>query len=152
MGRFPDIQFVLSFQHRPREIVKESSMDTTNMLRVNAHPGSYGGLGNSPQDRQQQRRQKMLAVFDAVENGNLEASKLAFKSLMNFDRTFLADSQFTRLSKALDAGSIYLAQQVVREIKTKLINAAPIGSRPSHNDHPPRFHHTDGLHLIDTQA
>ncbi len=131
-------------------------MESTSMMRVNAHPGSYGGHGSTPQDRQQQRRQKILALFDAVEHGHLDASKLALKVLMNFDHALSTDAQFVRLSKALDAGSVYVAQQVVREIKTKFINATPLVAHAAHAmpaSHPPsRPHQPDGIHFVDTRA
>ena len=136
-------------------------MESTSMMRVNAHPGSYGGHGSTPQDRQQQRRQKILALFDAVEHGHLDASKLALKVLMNFDHALSTDAQFVRLSKALDAGSVYLAQQIVREIKARLINATPLvthmaqaahAAHTVHAPHPLRPHLPDDTHLVDTQA
>ena len=127
-------------------------MEPTSMMRVNAHPGSYGGHGSTPQDRQHQRRQKMLALFDAVEHGQLEASKHALKMLMNFDHALSTDAQFVRLSKALDAGSVYLAQQVVRDIKAKLINATPLTAHAAHVPHLPKPHTPDGMHFVDTQA
>ena len=128
-------------------------METTSMMRVNAHPGSYGGQGGTPQDRQQHRRQKILALFDAVEHGQLEASKLALKMLMNFDHALSTDAQFVRLSKALDAGSVYVAQQVVREMKTKFVNALPLSAHAVPVPHPPsRPHQPDGMHFVDTRA
>jgi hypothetical protein len=139
-------------------ILKELSMEPTSMMRVNAHPGSYGGHGSAPQDRQHQRRQKKLALIDAVEHGHLEASKHALKMLMNFDQSLSTDAQFVRLSKALDAGSVYLAQQIVREIKAKLIKALPLATHTAHaahivhTPHPQRPYLSDGTHLVDTQA
>jgi hypothetical protein len=128
-------------------------MDTASMMRVNAHPGSYGGHGSTPQDRQQQRRQKILALFDAVEHGHLDAAKHAFKVLMNFDHAISTDAHFVRLSKALDAAGVYLAQQIVREIKTKFINATPLGAHAVHVINPPsRPHQPDGMHFVDTRA
>ena len=67
-----------------------------------------------------------------------------------------SDVQFVRLSKALDAGSVYVAQQVVREIKTKFINATPLVGHAAHAmpaSHPPsRPHQPDGMHFVDTRA
>ena len=127
-------------------------MEPANMMRVNAHPGSYGGHGNTPQDRQQQRRQKILALFDAVEHGHLDAAKQAFKVLMNVDHALSTDAHFMRLSKALDAGGVHLAQQIVRDIKTKFINATPLAANAVHVQHPPKPHTPDGMHFVDTQA
>jgi hypothetical protein len=127
-------------------------METASMMRVNAHPGSYGGHGSTPQDRQQQRRQKILALFDAVEHGHLDAAKHAFKVLMNFDHALSTDAHFVRLSRALDAVGLYLAQQIVREIKAKLINATPLATHAAHVPHPPKPHTPDGIHFVDTRA
>jgi hypothetical protein len=138
--------------------LKEFYMEPTSMMRVNAHPSSYGGRGSTQQDRQHQRRQKKLALFDAIEQGHLEASKHALKLLMNFDQTLSVDAQFVRLSKALDAGSLYLSQQIVREIKTKLINPTALATHTTqalqtvHTPHPLRPYLPDGTHLVDTQA
>jgi hypothetical protein len=127
-------------------------METANMMRISPHHGGYGGHGSTPQDRQQQRRQKILALFDAVEHGHLDAAKLALKVLMNFDHAFTTDAQFVRLSKALDAGGVYLAQQIVRDIKAKWINATPLAAHAAHVPHPPKPHTPDGMHFVDTQA
>ena len=127
-------------------------METANMMRISPHHGGYGGHGSTPQDRQQQRRQKTLALFEAVEHGHLDHAKLALKVLMNFDHTLTTDTQFVRLSKALDAGGVYLAQQIVREIKAKSINATPLVAHAAHASHPSKPHTPDGMHFVDTQA
>ncbi len=127
-------------------------METANMMRISPHHGGYGGHGSTPQDRQQQRRQKILALFEAVEHGHLDAAKLVLKVLMNFDHALTTDAQFVRLSKALEAGGVYLAQQIVREIKAKFINATPLAVHAAHAPHPPKPHTPDGMHFVDTQA
>lgn len=127
-------------------------METANMMRISPHHGGYGGHGSTPQDRQQQRRQKILALFDAVEHGHLDVAKLALKVLMNFDHALSTDVQFVRLSKALEASGVYLAQQIVRDIKAKFINATPLAPHAAHVSHPPKPHTPDGMHFVDTQA
>jgi hypothetical protein len=127
-------------------------METANMMRISPHHGGYGGHGSTPQDRQQQRRQKMLALFDAVEHGHLDVAKLALKVLMNFDHSLTTDAQFVRLSKAFEAGSVYVAQQIVRDIKTKIINATPLATHAMHVLHPTQPRTPDGMHFVDTQA
>jgi hypothetical protein len=127
-------------------------METANMMRISPHHGGYGGHGSTPQDRQQQRRQKILALFEAVEHGHLDAAKLSLKVLMNFDHALTTDAQFVRLSKALDAGGVYLAQQIVSEIKAKFVNATPLAAHAAHAPQPPKPHTPDGMHFVDTQA
>ncbi len=127
-------------------------METANMMRISPHHGGYGGHGSTPQDRQQQRRQKILALFEAVEHGHLDAAKPALKVLMNFDHALTTDAQFVRLSKALDAGGVYLAQQIVRDIKAKFINAPPLTAHAVHAPHSPKPYTPDGMHFVDTRA
>ena len=127
-------------------------MDTANMMRVNARSGGYAGHGGAPHDRQQTRRQKILALFEAVESGNLEAAKIAFKVLTNFDRSILSETAFARLSQTLEAGSVYVAQQIVRDMKIKLVNAHPIAARSNASSAPNHPVGSDGLHLIDLRA
>jgi hypothetical protein len=127
-------------------------METANMMRISPHHGGYGGHGSTLQDRQQQRRKKIAALFEAVEHGHLDAAKLALKVLMNFDHALTTDAQFVRLSKALDAGGVYLAQQIVRDIKAKFINATPLAAHTAHAPHPPKLHTPDGMHFVDMRA
>lgn len=127
-------------------------MDSVNMMRISPHHGGYGGHGSAPQDRHHQRRFKIAALFDAIERGQLDVAKQAFKILMNFDHTLSTDAQFVRLSKALDAGGVSLAQQIVRDIKAKFISATPLAAHAVHVRHPSKPHTPDGMHFVDTQA
>jgi hypothetical protein len=127
-------------------------MEKANIFRLSGRPSAYSGSGNMPQNRQHQRRQKIGELFDAVEHGNLEASTLALKTLMNFDQSLATDAHFVRLSKALEAGGTYLAQQLVREIKTKFINATPLLVHAPKIEPTMRPHHTEGMHFVDTRA
>jgi hypothetical protein len=127
-------------------------MDTDNMMRVNARSGSFAGHGNSPNDKQQHSRQKVQALLEAISSGDLENSRHAFQALVNFDVATLADPQFLRISKFLDASSIYLAQQVVKEIKASLLNAQPLRSTPKPQIAQFPALRLDGLHLVDLRA
>ena len=127
-------------------------METTSMMRVNPYPGSYGGHSNAQQDRQQQRRQKILALFDALEHGHLDAAKQALKILMNFDHAISTDAHFVHLSKALNASNMYIAQQIMRDIKTKFINATPLIGNTVQMTNSAKPHVPDGMHFVDTQA
>ncbi len=127
-------------------------MDTTNMMRVNGRSGSFAGHGNSPNDKQQQHRQKVQALFEAIGSGNLEASRYAFQALVSFDPATLNDLQFLRISKFLDASSINLAQQVVKEIKATWINAQPLRSKPKPQKAQSPSLRLDGLHVVDVRA
>ena len=121
------------------------------MMRVNARSGSFAGQGNAQQDRQQQHRQKVYALFDAIDSENLEASKQAFQALINFEPRTSANPQFDRLSKLLNAGSIYLAQQLIKDIKSSWINAQPLNPLQQQKS-PTLTKRIYGLHIVDVRA
>jgi predicted transcriptional regulator len=126
-------------------------METANMMRVNARSGSFAGNGSAFHDKQQQHRQKMLALFEAINSANLDAASHAFQALVNFDVTTMANPHFARLSKLLEAGSIYLAQQLVKEIKSALVNAQPLQAKQTTYPPAPKLK-VDGLHIVDLRA
>ena len=127
-------------------------MDTANMMRVNARSNGYSGNSSTPHDKQQQHRQKVQALFEAIGSGNLDASRHAFRALVNFDSATLNDPQFLRISKFLDASSIYLAQQVVKEIKASWLNVQPLRSTPKPQKAQSPALRLDGLHVVDLRA
>jgi hypothetical protein len=127
-------------------------MDTANTMRVNARSNGYSGNSSTPHDKQQQNRQKVQALFEAIGSGNLETSRHAFQALVNFDPATLNDPQFLRISKFLDASSIYLAQQVVKEIKASWIKAQPLRSKPKPQKAQSPALRLDGLHVVDVRA
>lgn len=126
-------------------------METANMMRVNARSGNFAGNGSAFHDKQQQHRQKVLALFEAINSGNLDAARHAFQALVNFDATTIADPQFARLVKFLEAGSIYLAQQLVKEIKSAWINAQPLRPTQGRKSQATSIR-LDGLHVVDVRA
>ena len=127
-------------------------MDTANRMRVNARSNGYSGNSSTPHDKQQQHRQKVQALFEAIGSGNLETSRHAFQALVNFDSATANDPQFLRISRFLDASSIYLAQQVVKEIKASWIHAQPLRSTPKPQKAQSPALRLDGLHVVDLRA
>lgn len=127
-------------------------MDTANMMRVNARSNGYSGNSNTPSNKQQQHRQKVQALFEAIGSGNLETSRQAFRALVNFDPAAANDPHFLRISKFLDASSIYLAQQVVKEINASWIIAQPLRSTPKPKKAQSPSLSLDGLHVVDLRA
>ena len=66
-------------------------MDTSFALRIDAN-GKHWGANNSPQgDKQQRRRQKLQALLQSLKAGELDAARLAFTALVNFDLTVSSD-------------------------------------------------------------
>lgn len=126
-------------------------MESSNMMRVNARSENYSGRGNLPQDRKKQQRQKIMVLLEAISGANLEAARHALEVLQNFDPSISMDPAYARLSKLLEAGNIYLVQQLAKEIRANFVNALPL--------HPPKPQaiqsakfKPDGLHLIDLRA
>jgi hypothetical protein len=126
-------------------------METANMMRVNARSGSFAGHGSSPHDKQQQHRQKVSALLEAISSGNLEAARHALQSLVNFDANTLTDTKFAKLSKLLQAGSIYLAQQWAQDFKSEWVNAQPLRQLQGPKSQAPTIR-LDGLHVVDVRA
>ena len=126
-------------------------METANMMRVIARTGSFAGHGSSPHDKQQQHRQKVYALLEAISSGNLEAARHALQALINFDANTLADAQFAKLSKLLQAGSIYLAQKWDHDFKSAWVNAQPLSQLQGQKSQAPTIR-LDGLHLVDVRA
>ena len=126
-------------------------METANMMWVNARSGSCAGQGGASHDKQQQHRQKVLALFEAINSGNLDAARHAFQALVNFDATTIANPQFARLAKFLEAGSIYLAQRLTKEIKSAWVNSQPLQAKQAAHTQTPALR-LDGLHMVDLRA
>lgn len=103
-------------------------METAHMMPVKARSACYLGYGISPHYKQQ-HDQKESALFEAINNENLPAAREVFESLVNLDGYALVDAQWGRLSIFLEAGNIYLAQQLVQEIKSVWVNSQPLSPR-----------------------
>ena len=126
-------------------------MEAANMMRVNARSGNFAGNGSAFHDKQQQHRQKLLALFEAINSANLDAARQAFQALVNIDASITANPQFARLLKLLEAGSLYLAQQLVKEIKSALVNAQPLQAKQTAYS-PTSTLKSGGLHIVDLRA
>jgi hypothetical protein len=94
-------------------------MDTSFALRIDANGKHWGG-NNSPQgDKQQRRRQKLQALLQSLKAGDLDAARLAFTSLINFDPTVSADPYLNKLGAALQSSNLYAAQHFGLELQNR---------------------------------
>jgi hypothetical protein len=126
-------------------------MDNSDISRINARPGNYPGNGQSPNGRQQQRRQKILALFDAVNSANKDAAQYALQSWINFEPGMLSDPHFARLSNLLKDGNIYPAQQLVKEIGSQWLNQSAAHGHAAQAFKLPQ-RRVDGLSFFDVIA
>ena len=94
-------------------------MDTSFALRIDANGKHWGG-NNSPQgDKQQRRRQKLQALLQSLKAGELDAARLAFTALVNFDPTVSSDPYLSKLGAALQSSNLYAAQHYALEIQNR---------------------------------
>ena len=94
-------------------------MDTSFALRIDANGKHWGG-NNSPQgDKQQRRRQKLQALLQSLKAGELDAARLAFTALVNFDPTVSADPYLNKLGAALQSSNLYAAQHFGLELQNR---------------------------------
>jgi len=117
-------------------------MDTSFSLRIDANARQWGG-NNSPQgDRQNRRRHKLQALLQALKAGELDAARLAFASLMNFDPSISADPCISKISSALQSGNLYAAQHFGLELQSRGVQ---LQSNPAVNETRPVAKRMDSL-------
>jgi len=82
-------------------------MDTSFALRIDAG------------DKQQRRRQKLQALLQSLKAGELDAARLAFTALVNFDPTVSSDPYLNKLGAALQSSNLYAAQHFGLELQNR---------------------------------
>jgi hypothetical protein len=94
-------------------------MDTSFSLRIDGNAKQWGG-NNSPQgDRQNRRRQKLQALLQALKAGELDAARLAFTALINFDPSVSFDPYLHKIGSALQSSNLYAAQHFGLELQSR---------------------------------
>ena len=94
-------------------------MDTSFSLRIDGNVRQWGG-NNSPQgDRHNRRRQKLQALLQALKAGELDAARLAFTALINFDPSVSSDPYLHKIGSALQSSNLYAAQQFGLELLSR---------------------------------
>ena len=94
-------------------------MDTSFALRIDANRKRWDGNSSPQGDKQQRRRQKLQALLQSLKAGELDAARLAFTALVNFDPTVSADPYLTKLGAALQSSNVYAAQHVGLELQNR---------------------------------
>jgi len=94
-------------------------MDTSFAHRIDANGKHWGG-NNSPQgDKQQRRRQKLQALLQSLKAGELDAARLAFTALINFDPSISGDPCLNKIGSALQSSNLYAAQHFGLELQNR---------------------------------
>jgi hypothetical protein len=94
-------------------------MDTSFSLRIDANGKHWGGKQSPQGDKQQRRRQKLQALLQSLKAGELDAARLAFTALVNFDPTVSSDPYLSKLGAALQSSNLYAAQHFGLEIQNR---------------------------------
>ena len=94
-------------------------MDTSFALRIDANKKRWDGNSSPQGDKQQRRRQKLQALLQTLKAGDLDAARLAFTALINFDPTVSADPYLNKLGAALQSSNVYAAQHVGLELQNR---------------------------------
>jgi hypothetical protein len=134
---------------KKRGVAKESRskegrgvMDTSFSLRIDANAKQWGG-NNSPQgDRQNRRRQKLQALLQALKAGELDAARLAFTALINFDPSVSFDPYLHKIGSALQSSNLYAAQHFGLELQSR---GGQLQSNASVNETRPTTKRKDAL-------
>lgn len=113
--RQPDSKTVGKTDNYRRKAVKGNDMSTELGIRIN--PSGSGRHGQEPQggSRRQQHQQKLKALIDALDSGDLIEAKVNYRLLLEFSPA-LAHSNFARVGEALAAANLAMARRVIEEI------------------------------------
>ena len=94
-------------------------MEHSFNMRIDGGQRQWGG-NNSPQgDKKQRRQQKLNALFDSLNAGDIESARLAFVALINFDATISGDPYLSKIGAALQSCNLYAAQHFATELKNR---------------------------------
>ena len=92
-------------------------MSTELGIRIN--PSDRGHHGHEPQggsgSRRQQHQQKLKALIDALDHGDLIEAKVNYRLLLEFSPA-LAHSNFAKVGEALASANLATARRVIEEI------------------------------------
>ncbi len=90
-------------------------MSTELGIRIN--PSASGRNGQEPEggSRRQQHQQKLKALIDALDAGDLIEAKVNYRLLLAFSPA-LAHSNFAKVGEALASANLSMARRVIEEI------------------------------------
>ena len=94
-------------------------MDTSFSLRIDGNAKQWGGNNSPHGDRQNRRRQKLQALLQALKAGELDAARLAFTALINFDPSVSSDPYLHKIGSALQSSNLYAAQHFGLELQNR---------------------------------
>jgi hypothetical protein len=124
-------------------------MEHSFNMRIDGGQRQWGG-NNSPQgDKKQRRQQKLNALFDSLNAGDIESARLAFVALINFDATISGDPNLSKIGAALQSCNLYAAQHFATELKNRggQLQELVLASKPVHSTHEQSLYRTEFLKI-----
>jgi len=124
-------------------------MDTSFSLRIDGTAKQWGG-NNSPQgDKKQRRQQKLNALFESLNAGDIESARLAFVALVNFDASISGDPYLSKIGAALQSCNLYAAQHFAIELKNRggQLQELVLASKPVHSPQESGLYRTEFLKI-----
>ena len=124
-------------------------MEHSFNMRIDGGQRQWGG-NNSPQgDKKQRRQQKLNALFDSLNAGDIESARLAFVALINFDANISGDPYLSKIGAALQSCNLYAAQHFATELKNRggQLQELVLASKPLHSTHEQSLYRTEFLKI-----
>ena len=84
-------------------------------IRINSSGSGRGGHEPQGGSRRQQHQQKLKALIDALDAGDLVEATVNYRLLLEFSPA-LAHSNFARVGQALASANLVMAKRVIEEI------------------------------------
>jgi hypothetical protein len=94
---------------------RRSQMNSELSLRINMSSNSHHGQDQHEGNRRQQHQQKLKALINALDAGDLTEAKVNYHLLLQLSPT-LAHSKFATIGTALASANLVLARQVIKEL------------------------------------
>ena len=103
-------------------------MQNTYASRLSSRTSQWAGRGVQFGDRHHQHARKLNFLYQALEFGELDAARLLFVDLVNFEPTVAKDPCLSQLGAELQSSNLKRAMHFAQELKAKGI-PVPSGAR-----------------------
>jgi len=94
-------------------------MENPFAIRIDSNAQQWGGNNLTQGEKQNRRRQKLQALLQNLKAGDLDASRMAFTALVNFDPSVSADPYLSKIGAALQSSNLHAAQHFALELQSR---------------------------------
>jgi len=96
-------------------------MDTSLALRIHGNDSQWSGKNSNQGNGKDRRRQRLEVLFQSIRANDLDSSRLAYASIMNFDPILASSSYLKEIGSALKDGNLYAAQYFIKDIQINFL-------------------------------